>query len=75
LVYSFEHVQKISEEDENAFRFFMAKEAPARRTLADIIMEKLAEKKGEIDMELADDKSKIFALRKFELKANKEVVC
>ena len=49
--------QKISEDDEKAFQFFMVKEAPARRTLADIILEKLAEKKGEIDLELADDKS------------------
>ena len=40
--------QEIAEEDERALEHFMAKDAPARRTLGDIIMEKLTEKQTEV---------------------------
>jgi hypothetical protein len=51
--YSDEEVQ-INETDEKAFDLFMSNKAPARRTIADIIMEKLAEKKTEIQTQMSE---------------------
>ena len=43
----------IDKEDEDALNSFMSKEPIARRTLADIIMEKMAEKKTEVDSQFS----------------------
>ncbi|KYN05916.1 PREDICTED: bystin [Cyphomyrmex costatus] len=45
---------KINEDDERALQMFMAKDAAPMRTLADIIMEKLTEKKTEIETQFSD---------------------
>ncbi|KAG5312462.1 BYST protein, partial [Acromyrmex insinuator] len=44
----------IDEDDERALQMFMSKDAAPMRTLADIIMEKLTEKKTEIDTQFSD---------------------
>ncbi|GAB6032605.1 hypothetical protein CHUAL_011493 [Chamberlinius hualienensis] len=44
----------IDEEDENALALFMNPNPPARRTLADIIMEKITEKKTELQTQFSD---------------------
>ncbi len=45
---------EIAEEDEKALELFMAKDAPARRTLGDIIMEKLTEKQTEVASQMTE---------------------
>ncbi|KYQ55024.1 Bystin [Trachymyrmex zeteki] len=45
---------KIDEDDERALQMFMSKDAAPMRTLADIIMEKLTEKKTEIETQFSD---------------------
>ena len=45
----------INEEDQRAFDVFMSNKANARRTIADIIMDKLTEKKTEIQSQMSDD--------------------
>ncbi|XP_066588479.1 bystin [Prorops nasuta] len=45
---------EINEDDERALQMFMNKEAAPMRTLADIIMEKLTEKKTEIETQFSD---------------------
>lgn len=47
--------QDVDEEDERALQQFMSKDAPMRRTLADIIMEKLTEKKTEVASQMTGD--------------------
>ncbi|XP_071804328.1 bystin-like [Asterias amurensis] len=49
----FENIE-IAEEDERALERFMAKDAPARRTLGDIIMEKLTEKQTEVASQMTE---------------------
>ncbi|XP_063951136.1 bystin-like [Lytechinus pictus] len=44
----------VDEEDERALEQFMAKDAPMRRTLADIIMEKLTVKKTEVASQMTE---------------------
>ncbi|KYN43342.1 Bystin [Trachymyrmex septentrionalis] len=44
----------IDEDDERALQMFMSKDAAPMRTLADIIMEKLTEKKTEIETQFSD---------------------
>jgi len=53
---SYEHII-INEDDEKALEQFMCKDAPARRTLADIISEKITEKQTEIESQLSDTQS------------------
>ncbi|XP_071959566.1 bystin-like [Antedon mediterranea] len=50
----YEEVVKIDEDDEKALENFMNKSAPATKTLADIIMEKLTEKKTEVASQMSD---------------------
>lgn len=45
---------KINEEDERALELFMSKDPVPMRTLADIILEKLTEKKTEIETQFSD---------------------
>ncbi|XP_072032267.1 bystin-like [Amphiura filiformis] len=45
---------EVDDEDEKALEKFMAPNAPARRTLADIIMEKLTEKQTEVASQMSD---------------------
>ncbi|XP_072175431.1 bystin-like [Diadema setosum] len=45
---------EVDEKDEEALRQFMTQDAPTRRTLADIIMEKLTEKKTEIASQIVE---------------------
>ena len=45
--------QEVDEEDEKAFETFMSKEAPVWRTLADVIMEKIQDKKTEIESQMS----------------------
>ncbi|EZA57153.1 hypothetical protein DMN91_007307 [Ooceraea biroi] len=52
-VHYYEHIE-INEEDERAIEMFMSRDAAPTRTLADIIMEKLTEKKTEIDTNFSD---------------------
>lgn len=47
--------QEVDEEDEKALEKFMSDKAPVRRTLADIIMEKITEKKTEIHTEMSGE--------------------
>ncbi|XP_070533790.1 bystin-like [Ptychodera flava] len=49
----YEHFE-VDEEDEKALEMFMNKAAPMRRTLADIIMEKLTEKQTEVASQMSD---------------------
>lgn len=49
----YEHIE-IDEEDERALQMFMSKNPAPTRTLADIIMEKLTEKKTELDTQFSD---------------------
>lgn len=49
----YEDIQ-INKEDEKALEMFMARDRAPARTLADIIMEKLTEKKTEIDTQFSD---------------------
>jgi len=44
---------EVDEEDEQAFEAFMSKDTPARRTLADVIMEKIQDKKTEIESQMS----------------------
>ena len=53
---------KINELDEAAFEMFMSNKSQARRTIADIIMEKLTEKKTELQSQFSEnDESKSMA--------------
>jgi hypothetical protein len=45
--------QDVDEDDEKALQMFMSEKAPTRRTLADIIMEKITEKQTEIKTEMS----------------------
>lgn len=45
---------EVDEEDEQEFEKFMSKDAPVRRTLADVIMEKIQEKKTEIESQMSE---------------------
>jgi len=45
---------EVDEEDEQAFEAFMSKDTPARRTLADVIMEKIQDKKTEIESQMSE---------------------
>lgn len=45
---------EVNEEDEKAFQEFMSKDAPVRRTLADVILEKIQEKKTEIESQMSE---------------------
>lgn len=49
----FVFLQEVDEEDEQAFELFMSKHTPARRTLADVIMEKIQDKKTEIESQMS----------------------
>ncbi|XP_077990316.1 bystin-like [Glandiceps talaboti] len=49
----YEHIE-VDEDDEIALEMFMDTNAPARRTLADIIMEKLREKQTEVATQMSD---------------------
>ncbi|XP_046859306.1 bystin-like isoform X2 [Xenia sp. Carnegie-2017] len=44
----------VDEEDEKALEMFMSKEPPQRQTLADIIMEKIKDKKTEIESQMSE---------------------
>ena len=46
--------QNITEEEEKALEMFMVKDAPARQNLADILREKLSEKKTELDTAVSE---------------------
>ncbi|XP_011158306.1 bystin [Solenopsis invicta] len=52
-VYYYDNID-INEDDERALQMFMSKDPAPTRTLADIIMEKLTEKKTEIDTQFSD---------------------
>lgn len=52
-VYYYENVE-IDEDDERALQMFMSKDPVPTRTLADIIMDKLMEKKTEIETQFSD---------------------
>ncbi|EFN65824.1 Bystin [Camponotus floridanus] len=52
-VHYYEDIQ-INEDDERALQMFMSKDPVPTRTLADIIMEKLTEKKTEIETQFSD---------------------
>lgn len=47
--------QEVNEEDEKALQMFMSKDPPVRRTLADIIMEKITEKQTEIRTQMSGE--------------------
>lgn len=47
--------QEVNEEDEKALQMFMSKDPPMRRTLADIIMEKITEKQTEIRTQMSGE--------------------
>lgn len=49
--------QEVNEEDEKALQMFMSKDHPVRRTLADIIMEKITEKQTEIRTQMSGEGS------------------
>ncbi|XP_076162678.1 bystin [Ptiloglossa arizonensis] len=51
--YHYENIE-INEEDERAIQMFMSKDAAPTKTLADIILEKLTEKKIEIETQFSD---------------------
>ena len=44
--------QEVDEEDEKAFKMFLSGDAPSRRTLAEVIMEKIQDKKTEIESQM-----------------------
>lgn len=48
---------EVNEEDEKALQMFMSKDPPVRRTLADIIMEKITEKQTEIRTQMSGEGS------------------
>ncbi|CAH1773639.1 unnamed protein product [Owenia fusiformis] len=48
---------EVNEDDEEALAMFMSHDAPARRTLADIIQEKITEKQTEIQSQMSDNMS------------------
>ena len=50
---------EVNEEDEKAMRLFMATKEPQRKTLADIIMEKIRDKQTELSTKLSDHPSVI----------------
>ncbi|XP_003490159.1 bystin [Bombus vancouverensis nearcticus] len=52
-VLHYEHFE-INEEDERAIQMFMPKDAAPMKTLADIILEKLTEKKTEVETQFSD---------------------
>ncbi|KAL6263728.1 hypothetical protein P5V15_003814 [Pogonomyrmex californicus] len=52
-IYYYENIE-IDEDDERALQMFMSKDPAPTRTLADIIMEKLTEKKTEIETQFSD---------------------
>lgn len=52
-VHYYENIE-INEDDERALQMFMSREPKPTRTLADIIMEKLTEKKTEIETQFSD---------------------
>lgn len=52
-VYYYENIE-INEDDERALQMFMSKDPAPTRTLADIIMEKLTEKKTELETQFSD---------------------
>ena len=52
----FDILQVVNEDDEKAMAMFMSKNPPARRTLADIIQEKLTEKQTEIQSQMSGKK-------------------
>ncbi|EFN89984.1 bystin [Harpegnathos saltator] len=52
-IHYYENIE-INEEDERALEMFMSKDPVPMRTLADIIMEKLTEKKTEIETQFSD---------------------
>lgn len=56
--------QEVDEDEEKAFEKFMSKEAPTRRTLADVIMEKIQDKKTEIESQMSGKESLEFWLWK-----------
>lgn len=47
-------IKHVDEEDEKALEMFMSKEPPQRQTLADIIMEKIKDKKTEIESQMSE---------------------
>lgn len=49
--------QEVNEEDEKALQMFMSKDPPVKRTLADIIMEKITEKQTEIRTQMSGEGS------------------
>ncbi|XP_041360851.1 bystin-like [Gigantopelta aegis] len=53
---SYEQIE-VKEDDEKALSMFMSENPPARRTLADIIMEKITEKQTEIRTQMSDNAS------------------
>lgn len=63
--YSDEEV-KINEEDQRAFDLFMAQDLNSRKTVADVIMEKLTEKKTELQTQMTED-SRTIAGGEFQL--------
>jgi essential nuclear protein 1 len=50
---SYEPVE-VDEEDEKAMRLFMSDQPPVRRTLADIVMEKIRDKKTELSTVMSE---------------------
>lgn len=58
--------QKINEEDQRAFDLFMNPAPDTRKTVADVIMEKLTEKKTELHTQMSDD-SRTLAGGEFQL--------
>ncbi|XP_013418752.1 bystin [Lingula anatina] len=52
----YEHVE-VAQEDERALEMFMSSNPPVKRTLADIIQEKITEKKTEVQSKMSDNAS------------------
>ena len=55
LIFILNFSKKINEDDQKAFDMFMSNKSQARRTIADIILEKLTEKKTELQTQMTDD--------------------
>jgi essential nuclear protein 1 len=64
---------EINENDERAFEMFMSNKTQARRTIADIIMEKLTEKKTEIQSQMNGDEDDDRATQ-FDMEIDERVV-
>jgi len=64
--FSFHFLKKINEEDQKAFEMFMSNKSQTRRTIADIIMEKLTEKKTELQTQMSDDTRTVAAQSKLD---------